>query len=501
MGLFVTSKSAATAHGVYGLEKQPPSIVAPSGTGTAAVIEQFPWGPSQTLTQPSTTGEMLVTLAPPGMSRTGAGYLSIIGKGFPTFKFVRVLGSAAVVASAIIPKTAGNLVRVDLKYPGVSGNSVTVTASAASDGDANHFNITATVTGPSGTTTDTIYNWNVSGTGTDSSLSQADKAKLRLIGDVVKLTSGVPTLGSVTASSGADGSIIAADYVGTPGAGDKGVAKLEGDLTIDHFFTGDPGSSFRATVNAGFKAHADLMSDRVAYLNGNTGMTSAQAVTDVANYRSQRVVYVDPWVYVYDDTDGTKRLASSAAFAASVASQLSPSTSIAWKSSVVSALLANVVELEADRGANAPTQTNAGISTMIRKRNGGFGFEAGVVTIAPSAPAKKNLTRTRMGHFMARSIQNSIQESVDAPNVPLIQQDVVDAIQTFIAGLVDNAKKDPINLPHLLDGNVGAVQTENTDADIANGDFAVPINAKTSSGMERIFLSFNYGETVTITST
>lgn len=501
MTLFVTSKASATRHGVFGLEKEPSAVIAAAGFGVAAIIEQFPWGPSQVLTEPSSTGDMLLTVAPPGMTRTGSGYLSVIRKSFPLLKFVRVLGSTAVVASALIPRVAGgDLVRVDLKYPGTEGNAVTVTASAASDGDANHFNITVVVTGASGTTTDIIQNWNVSGTGADTTLSDTDKARLRLVGDVVKLQAGLATLGSVTASAGTDGTITASEYVGTAGTNNMGVAKLEGDLTIDHFFAGDPGNSLRAAVNSGLKAHADLMTDRVAYLNGNSGMTVAQAQTDVANYRSQRVVYADSWAYIYDDVTSTKRLVPSAPFAGAVASQLSPSTSIAWKGAATAAMLGNIVELEADRGQSAATNTAAGICTLIRKPKGGFAFEAGVVTIAPSSPAKKNLTRTRMGHYMARSMKDSLGDSVDAPNVYVIQQDIVDACADFVENLVLNAKKDPINLPHLVWGRIGDVAAQNSQVDLDAGEFSIPIEAKTSSGMEKIFLSFSYGETVRITA-
>lgn len=509
MTLFVTSKASAARHGVYGIEQQPPTIVVPAGFGVAAIVEQFPWGPSQTLTEPTSPGDLLMTIAPPGMTRTGAGYLSVIRKGFPLLKFVRVLGSTAAVASANIPRTAGggggNLVRVDLKYPGTEGNAVVVTASAATDGDANHFNITATVTSASGTTTETIQNFNVSGVGADSTLDTATLARLRLIGGVTKIAtgpaSGVPTMGSVTCTGGTNGTIAATDYVGTAGTGDRGIAKLEGDLTIDAVFTADPGNTDRAAVNAGIRAHVDLMTDRVGYINGNSGMTATQAQTDVANYRSQRVVYSDSWAYVYDDVTSAKRLVPPAPFAASVASQLSPSTSIAWKGEPTGAMLGGIVELEADRGNSAATNTAQGICTLIRKPNGGFAFEAGVVTLAPSAPAKKNLTRTRMGHYIVRSLKNSVQESVDAPNVPVTQQDIVDASADFIENLVLNASKDPINLPHLMDGAVTSIAAANSATDLANGEFSVPIEAQTSPGMEKIFFVLNYGESVTVTQT
>lgn len=502
MPLFITTKAEALRHDVYALEKLLPAVITPTGFGVAAIVEQFPWGPSQTLTTPTGRADLLNTVAPPGMSRTGAGYLALIAKGFPTIKFVRVLGSAAAKATAVINKTGPTpLVTVELKYPGTSGNSVVVTSSAASDGDANHFNITATVTGASGTTSETLHNWNVSGVGADTVLTAADLSRLRLIGAVTKNSAGVPILASTTASGGTDGSITSAEYVGVAGTNDKGVAKLEGDNTIDHFFTGDPGNSLRAAVNAGLKAHADLKTDRVAYLNGNSALTAAAAQADVASYRSQRVVYCDPWVYIRDDVDGTQRLVTSASFAGSVASRLPPSTSIAWKGDVVGTFLGGIVDLEADRGDAAATNTAAGIATFIREETGGFRIEAGVTTIAPTTPAKKNLTRTRTGIYIARSVKQSLRPMTDMPNLPVYQQSIVDAVTSFMERMKKNGQKeDAVFLPHVLDYGIGDLSAENQQADLDAGDFTVPLEAKTSSSMERIFLNVNYGETVTVTA-
>lgn len=502
MALFVTTKASATRHGVFAVEKVPPALVTPAGFGTAAIIEQFPWGPAQTLTTPTRRGELLQMIAPAGMSRTGSGYMAVIRKGFPTLKFVRVIDPTAVTASATINKTGPTaLIVVTLKYPGTAGNSVSITISAASDGDANHFNITATVTGASGTTSETIHNYNVSGTGADTVLTTADLQRLKLIGSVTKSSAGVPILGSTTCSGGTDGTIDATTYVGTAGSNDKGVAKLEGDKTIDHFFCGDPGNSIRAAVNAGLKAHADYMTDRVAYLNGNSALTVAQAQTDVANYRSQRVVYCDPWAYVYDDVDGTKRLVPTASFAGSVASQLPPSTSIGWKSDVVISMLGGIVELEADRGEATSTNTTAGIATFIREENGGFTIEAGVTTIAPTTPAKKNLTRTRMGHYIARTLTTALRPMTDMPNIPVYQQDVIDAVTGFMQRLKSNAERDDaVLLPHVLNYAIGDISAENTQSELDGGDFSVPLDAKISSSMERIFLNMNFGETVQITA-
>lgn len=502
MALFITTKTEAIRHDVYALEKLTPAVITPTGFGVAVLVEQFSWGPSQTLTTPDTRAQLLNMIAPPGMTRTNPGYLAIIRKAFSRLKFLRVLGSAAVTASAAINKTGPVLlITVALKYPGTEGNSVVITTSAATDGDANHFNITASVTGVSGTTSETIHNWNTSGVGTASSLTAAQLVSLKLIGGITNNSTGVAILGSTTCSGGTNGTVDATTYVGTAGTGDKGLSKLEGDRTIDHVFTADPGNSIRAAVNAGLKAHADLTTDRCVYLNGNSALTSAQARTDAALYQSQRVVYCDPWVYITDDVTLASQLVPSAPFAASVACQLPPSTSIAWKSDIVGTMLGGIVDLESDRGEGAASNTTAGVLTFIREETGGFRIEAAVTTIAPVTPAKKNLSRTRTGIYIARSVKQSLRPMTDMPNLPIYQQNIVDAITGFMEGMKKNAtKEDAVFLPHVLDYAIGDLDAENDQADLDAGEFSVPLDAKTSSAMEKIFLNINYGETVSITA-
>lgn len=502
MTLFITTKAEATRHDVYALEKLTPATITPIGTGVAALVEQFPWGPAQALLTPDSRATLFNTIAPPGMSRSGAGYLAIIRKAFPTLKVLRVLGTAAAAASAVLQDAEPDpIVTVGLKYPGTAGNSVVITVSAATDGDPNHFNITASVTGPSGLTTETLHNWNASGVGPDSTLSDAELQRLRLIGSVTKNNSGVPVVGSTTCSGGADGTINAARYVGTAGTGDAGLSKLEGDRTIRHVFVGDPGNSLRGDVNLGLRAHADLLTDRAVYMNGNSAQSSADARTNAALYQSQRVVYCDPWVWVKDDVANALHLVPSAPFAASVAAQLPPSTSIAWKGDIVGSMLQGIIDLEADRGEGTALNTAAGVATFIKEETGGFRIEAGVTTIAPANPAKKNLTRTLTGIYIAGSIKRSLRPMTDIPNLPVYQQHILDAITGFMEGMKKNAtREDAVFLPHVLDYGFGDLDAENPQAELDAGDFSVPLDAKTSSGMERIFLNINYGETVQVTA-
>jgi len=437
-------------------------------------------------------------IAPPGMSRLGSGYLSVIDKAWPLLKFIRVTGTGALAASANLVNGATTICVVALKYVGAAGNNCTWTVGSASDGNVNHFNLTVSVTGASGTTTDVIHNVDMTATG--PTVSATDLASALLVGSITKSNTGTPTNNTGSFTAGSDGTITATNYVGTQGAQDQGIALMEGDNNINFHFSGDPGNTLRSAVNAGHVAHANYMSDRVAVINGNSGQTLSAAQTDSANYQSEFVVYCDPWVYELDDTTGAQQFVPGSSFAASVACQTSPSTSIGWKSDEMGRMLQGVVQLEFNRGQAAFTNTNAGIVTFIQNPTGGFRFEAGKVTVNPVTPAKGNLTRTRMGQYIAKSIKSSVRALVDSPNVPVNQQDLVNAIVAFMNGLKANLNTDPNHNPFVVNFSISSLAAFNTPTSVAAGNYVVPLNAQIGSAMERIFLNFNFGETVTITS-
>ena len=338
--VFISSTSAARRHGAYAIERSPAAMVLPIGTGVAAIVAQFPWGPDGVVVTPSGSKDLIYQVAPPGMDHTGSGFLSIMSKGWPTLKFVRVLGSGAAPASASLTNGTAGIVAVGARFKGYFGNSLIATVSNASNGNPNYFQLEVQVAGVSGDTAEVIDNLNFSGVGADSA---PDLSTLYLTGSVTKVAAGRPANGSYVFSGGSDGAVSALGYTGTAGTATGGLSAFEGDGSIRHVFTDDPGPALRPAVNAALLQHVQAMGDRCAYINGNQSQTLSQVASDVSNYRSARVVYVDPWAYMLDD-QGTKRLVPPASFAASVAAQLSPSTSIAWKDPEVIAMLSGVVE-------------------------------------------------------------------------------------------------------------------------------------------------------------
>lgn len=498
MGIFVTTRSAATRHAVYAEERQPPATIQAIGTGTAGLVGQFPWGPVNSVVEPTDPADRALTLAPPGMVRTGSAWLATLHKGWPDLRFARVLGSAAAAAGVNLTQSATAICTVPALFLGTSGNLINCIVTNADDLNSNHFNLEVNVTGASGTTSDIFKNLDYSDTATDSTPILVGP---RLAGGITKLASGRPDNGTYAMIGGLDGTIDSTRYIGTPGAGDFGMALFENDNDVRTIFSDDPGNTNRVAINAALEAHAILKGDRIAVLNGNSTLSIASCVTAAGSNRSTRVAWSDSWVYIFDDTDGTERLVPSNSFLASIIAQTSPSTSPAMKDAVHIQMLAGINRLETPRGEGASTLTAGGVCCLIQEQNGGFTYEAAVLTIAPSDPRRKLITRTRMGDYIATSIVTSIRGSVDAPNVPLNQQDIVHAIQDFMETLKKNVGTDPNNLPHVLDYSIGDLNAANSQSDLDNGDFTVPLSVKTSSQMSRIFISMQFGETVQITIT
>jgi hypothetical protein len=494
MGLFVTNASPTLARGVYAIDTPPPAVVSSTGVDVAVLVGQLPWGPTEKLVYDD-VANLLHQFAPAGMNHLGSAYLSIIAKGWPNLGIVRVADPTATAATAALKASSTTICNVTALCTGTPGDSIILTVGPASDGNVAHFNLTASVSSASGTTSETYANVDFS-TGNNA---PPDVSQSVLLASVVFAANGTPDAGNTTMGTATDGSITSTLYVGTPGTDDKGFALLEADDTISHVFTDDSGNSLRSTVNAGLRAHVDLTTDRVGYICGPSGQSASTAQTDVANYRSIRIVYTDPWVYIADDVTGALHLVPSAPFAASVASQVPPSTSIAWRIDAVSSMLDGIQALEANRSGVRAQNTASGISTLIPRKRGGYTFEAGVNTSLTAGIG--NLTRTRVGQYIARSVVESWEPYVEGPNIPAYQQDLINSLDDFLGGLKRNA--DSVNAafePYIIDYGIQSIGASNPRSFVQAGNFNVNAQVEIGANMSRIYLNMQYGETVSVTT-
>lgn len=498
--IWQSAPSDALGPGVYGVPVAPPQSLPAEGTSTALILEQFPWGPSLTTYDPDGLADLISTFYPPGMNRNAPGPLAIGGKGWPDLRVYRVTAATGtLIASAIFASSVPTTIfTVALKYVGTAGNAVVGTISAPSDGVSGHVNLAVTCTGASGVTTDNFPNLDATSALTLAASAAVALTNAKLVGSITWDAAGTVVNGSVTFTSGADGAVAATDYVGTVGAGDKGLAYTEGEDDINLVCFGDPGSSLRAACNAGMLAHLASLGRRVGFMTGNAGQAASAAQTDVATYRLDQNVYVDPWMKKISDQDSTIQTVPAAAMAMSVAAQLQPSSHISWRDPSVAAMMTDVFDVEQTRGTPTALQNSkAGICTLIKKKGGGFAFYTDATSNAPANPAQGDLATIRMGQYIIISAEDGFQSNVEGPNVPYTQTPMRTALTSFMETLVFNSKNDPAHNPYVKSYSLGDPQTSNPDASLDAGDYTIPVKAKTDRGMIRIFIPLQYGPTVT----
>ena len=71
-------------------------------------------------------------------------------------------------------------------------------------------------------------------------------------------------------------------------------------------------------------------------------------------------------------------------------------------------------------------------------------------------------------------------------------------VQTFMERLVAAQKSDPNHTPHCLAYDIPPLATFNAQGDLDAGQLTMPVDMKTSSGIEKLFFSVLFGESVQV---
>lgn len=484
---FISSPAEARYPGAFALETAPPRQIAGVSSGYIGLVGQFDWGPSQQVVTVESPAHFLNTFAPAGSSRASTGYWALMKRKKLVLKIVRVLSSDAVPASKTDAGTGGNLVST-AKYPGTMGNSITRTIAAATDGDTAKRDLTYTLTNAvTGTTVEVYRNvsLNVSPDVSQSKLL----ASIAFSGGTMTVW---PANGTANLASGSNGSaIVATDYTGTLGSADKGVALFEAHSDVRVVCHDDCGAGIRATVNTGFIAHAADRGDRLALLEGDQnaswstvkGLMTGSLVTD-------RCIFTGAWVKVLDDA-GVKQITPMSTFLASVLVNFLPMESHAWWDDKITDFYAGIEEIYAPFATDSATikaeATEKGICLPVQLASGRFAALHDRTT--NQTTGKLFAIRRRITDFLAVSILRNIPSFVNGPNVSEQQRLLKSQVDTFLSSQV----KAGVLVSFSTD-----ILTVNDSASIAAGGFAIGIDAKTPSIMERILLLLNAGETVTV---
>jgi hypothetical protein len=504
--LFTTNDADVTQlEGVYIKETLPPATVKETSLNTVGVFGVTLKGP---------VGKPVnITSEQRFIDVFGGGYLagvninkvwtSILNKGFSNLYVARVFAAAAVAASYTLESAAGGagtpVMRIDAANVGSWGNSLSWKVSAATDAVANHFNLSIldNLTGK------TWLYPNIDIVGGDNTLTVVGTDDARPI-ILTKLAATRPynsspgvdgadangytalgqTVSGFTSVSGSDGSVADSDYFGGGTKGLDLLATLKGVAVV---YCAEYTS---ANLKAATKVFAAASSDRI-FLIGATDQTTsvASAITDVATYPSDRLVYCYNHAYTIDPIVGTEVLTRPESWMATVLANTD--VDIHPGEEDTKRFLAGITRLY-NTSLVRQDYVNlraAGISAMEIDL-GDPVFVSGVVTLL--TPGKTEIARRRMADFLQLSAAYTLRFHVKKKNTEQRRTAIAATLKGWLSGLKQQGR---VVEDFLIDMDI-----LNSPTDRANGIQRILMEVRLVPHMLSIVLTTEIGTGVTITT-
>lgn len=490
------SAITAARYGVNILEVTPVGTVQGVGTNIVAAVGLFPWGPETDVTQVS-GGSLFETFAPLefGVEDTYPALKAFLNKRFPSVvKISRVPVTGAVAADFTFPGAgAVDSVVVAAKYKGAVGGQISVAWSANATTPAN-ADATVTITKPDGSTSYTAFYENVAVPGTPITVTDPGDPFVTF-----SIAAGspavVPTLPtSATAlTGGADGTAVIGDFSTAINA----FANASEDWSVA--FVAEPPDSLIDDINAAIKTFTDA-NDRgfwVACTAAN--LTQVAAVTDVANYRSDRIMYPWPQVQTINGFDPNRALTTVQAnsFAAVAIASVLPEASPGGAAGAE--FMSGIKALEpGQRASDSELEVlgDAGITPIFISRALGPVIYDAKTTFIGNTDLRE-VFRRRMTDFLLDSIAETLAADVGKPlDIDIVNKrggpitsPRIGALESFLDGLVGDSRirefsLDPFN--------------GNTQTNIDAGQWILDVEVKLFSVQKQIILRGLIGPTVTI---
>jgi hypothetical protein len=490
--------------GVYIKETTPPATVAEQSLNSVGIFGATLKGP---------VGKaVLITSESRFIEVYGGGYLanvninkvwtSLLNKSFSSLYVARVVAPAAVKASSTLESAAGGagtaVLRIDASSVGTWGNSLKWKVSAATSAVAGEFNleIKDTLTGKvwlyqnvnitTGDNTATLV-------GTDDG-RPVDLAKLAATrpnnsaasvdgADTDGFTSLGQTVALYTSVAGTDGTIADSDYFGT-GKGLDLLATLKGPAIVF------PAEYTSATLKAAVKIKAAASSDRIFLIGAAAETTAvATAVTDVATYRADRIVYCYNHAYTVDPVTSGEVLTRPESWMASVLANTD--VDIHPGEEDTKRFLGGIIRLyneSLERGDYIALKA-AGISAMEIDL-GNPVFVSGVVT--DLTPGKTEIARRRMADFLQLSAAFAVRFHVKKKNTEARRTAIAATLKGWLSGLQAQGR---VVESFLIDMDI-----LNTTTDRDNGIQRILMRVDLVPHMLSIVLTTEIGTGVTIAS-
>ena len=492
----ITGPSQA-GYGTNILEVPAPRQVSGTAANVVGIVADLPWGPVNTPTTITQMGEYWAAFYPNAFASTKdftsyPAILAMLNKRIPAggAKVCRIAATSQAKASSGAITAGTGTVTIDAKYPGVLGNSITYTWAAATGGDAAERNLTIAI-----------------GTGYSKTYEDLATGDLASISDPyvdisVSSPTAMPATGSATAlTSGSDGTAVAADFVGSSSSS-VGIRQFYGEgVQCDVLFAAQVPEALKAGVNAGLKAWCDDTDKGIAVLCTVDDQATADAITDVASYRSDRVQY--PWPMVkttnFFAADAGVIEVDGNAFAAFAWANVEQ-----WESaggSPGAPYLSGIVGLE-DESASRSTldaMNAAGIAPwMMAAELGGAIIRKGVATELTSTGAKKLRDRrlqdriqNALARFAAQYTETQLEIDLTNEELGPNMRSLVGAMAAWLKGEVgagDRGVRDFGIDPY----------SANTAADLAANRATIIVQVALWGTLDELTLQQQVGTTVSL---
>lgn len=490
--------------GLYVKERNPPAQIAGVFLGVVGLIGVAVRGPAT----PVEIGSEARFLEVYGGRDYGSGgtlinqmWLSLLNKQFGTVVCCRAIASDAVAASFTFEDLYGGttgtaIIRVDATSKGLWGNDVSILIQDASDGDADHFNLTAKYLGK----TQTYKNLDTSATGNDNLAETLGDDEGNWI-VITKLADGRPantipstngadadgyvnlgeTVSGFTSVAGTDGSIADSDFTVTDGPLDQICAYAGIGVVM-------VAERMSSTLKTALNTKAGAAYDRLFLIGPDSAATTkSSAISEVASYRSDRLIYCFNHPYTLDPETATQV-------------QVRPES---WMASILSQ-----TDVDIHPGDEDNKKYTAGISkltwtTLTREdyiafkaagicaleSDDGFGFVSGVTTSL--TPGKEEITRRRMTDYLQISIANTLKYSVKKKNT--------ESRRAANGGMVSAFLKDLKRNERIVEDYEVDTEKLNTEAQRALGIEKMLIRVKLISHALYLVLETEIGTGVSVT--
>lgn len=490
--------------GVYIDERKPPGKIRGIGNDLVCCIGEFEWGPVDAISSVSNTREFQRVFGGIGPDAAGAsyqGYIALLNKQFGRLRIIRVSNGTQAKATRNLNDTSTPtpiaVITCDALYPGVFGNKLSVTVSAASNGNAAHFNLTVLLNGASA---EVHRNLDLAGVAVGAALPiESDYIK------PLKAAAGNGRPANVTnqaLSTGSDGTFADADYTGGP-SNAKGMRLLFGtDATnIRWVFVAERTND---TLNAALRDLCDQTKTKIALIAGPKTQTKALALTDVVDYRSDRMVYVYPWVETYvPDLDAIAEV-NPVSFAAAALSSLAPGIDPAGvNAEPFLSGIRGIRDKTLDRADYVSFNEQGIMALQFTAERQRYSFRSGRTTSLD--PALQMILRRTMADYLQESLAAALAFYQNRPLTRSTKIEIQAAIADFldqqiVLGLLPGARDlefgDGTKLrPYEVD-----IDSLNTPQGESQGLFIVLLRVRIFASIRFLVLRTEIGEAVEITA-